>query len=104
MGSEPLCAQPAGETLQLSSSAWIHEPRTVAAINDAILRHSRCAALTLLPLPPPPSLGGEDGVCRDDAGRANGDAYTHALRALTNGLPPTVLARSNGSSVITTEI
>jgi hypothetical protein len=84
---------------------WIHEPRTVATINDAIRRHSRGAALTLLPLPPPPAVGDADGAGLADAAGGNGDdAYAHALRALTNGLPPTVLVRSNGSSVITTEI
>jgi len=37
-------------------------------------------------------------------GHAGADAFVEALRALTCGLPPTVLARSNRSSVITTEI
>lgn len=101
---ETMYAHPASRTPRPLPPTWIHEPRIVAMVNEAIRRHSLGAALILLPLPPPTAVGGGDGINLADAAGGNGDAYAHTLRALTNGLSPTVLARSNGSSVITTEI
>jgi hypothetical protein len=103
-GFEQIYAPPAGGSPQSLPPAWIHKPHIVAMVNEIVRGHSLGAALALLPLPPPPALHSPDGTGLANAAGGSGDAYTHALRALTNGLPPTVLTRSNGSSVIANEI
>ena len=77
---------------------WPFAGHALGPVNAELRRHSAAASLVLLPLPPPPppiSPGGHaDGAL----------GYLEALRTLARGLPPTAFARSNGSSVITTEI
>ena len=82
----------------LGECGWLLESRQGLAaarkVNETVRAHSSGAALVVLLLPPPPASAVSRRASNIDV-----------VRVLTEGLPPTLLTASNGTSpVVTTEI